>query len=74
MLFHPGYVFKGKAYKSVAGLLTALVKDSGGVEVSMVDSKGRVKAYAADRKTVIATYDVTPPKLGEVQTITRRAA
>lgn len=69
---HPGYVFKGKTYKTVNGLLTSLAKDSGASEISMVVNN-KITARSADRSTVVAVYNVTPPKFGETQVVTRAA-
>ena len=70
---HPGYVFNRKTYKSVSGLLNAIAKDSKAVQVGMV-SNNQIRTFAADGRTVLVTYDVTPPKVGETQVITRVAA
>jgi hypothetical protein len=66
---HPGYVFKGKTYKTANGLCGAILKDSGCHEMSCVVNH-QIHAYADDRKTVVATYNVTPPKFGEKQQVT----
>lgn len=72
-LFHPGYVFKGKTYKSPSGIMGAILRDSGAHECSMVVNN-QIHAYGSDHKTVVVSYTVTPPKFGEKQIVTRGAA
>ena len=70
-LLTPRYRLNGTLYKTVRGILNAIAKDSGATSVGMVSTLNTISAYGADR-TVVAVYDVSPPKRGEVQTITRR--
>jgi hypothetical protein len=74
LLPHPGWTFKGRSYKTVNGLLTALAKDAKAVSIGMVSPEHTITAWGPDRYTVAAVYDVTPPKPGVAQAITRRAA
>lgn len=69
---HPGFIFKGRKYKTVAGLLNAIIADSGASSVGMVSSKHTVTAYGPGRSDVLAVYDVSPPKAGEAQVFTRQ--
>lgn len=68
--FHPGYSFKGKTYKTVNGLLSALHRDSSAPHLSMVIDNS-IRAFAEDRKTILVTYDITPPVAGKQQRVTR---
>lgn len=72
--FHPGWNFNGRHYKSVKGLLHAVAKDCNAVSVGMVSRDNTMTAWGPDRNTVAAVYDVSLPKAGIAQTITRRAA
>jgi hypothetical protein len=69
-LTHPGYVFKGKTYKTVNGLLTALMKDCGASWIGMVSSNNTITAYKG-ANDVAAVFDITPPKFGEKQVVTK---
>ena len=69
-VFKITYIFKGRPYTTVNGLLNALAKDCKACEFSMVVNN-QIKGYGNDRKTVIALYDVTPPKVGEPMHVTR---
>jgi hypothetical protein len=70
MLF-PGYVFKGRTYKTVNGLSTAIFKDCGCSSHSMVNKDRRILAYAPDRVTVIASYKCSAPEFGKTQSVER---
>jgi len=64
------YRFGGRPYTSVTGLMNALRKDCGATEIGMVVNN-RIKCFGSDRKTVVAEYEVSPPKLGEDMTVKR---
>lgn len=70
----PGWVFKGKTYKTLTGLMTALQKDTNGSSccfpspnVARVDIREAGGAWKP-----VAHYDLTPPKFGEKQVVTKR--
>lgn len=68
--FHPGYRFNNRTYTTLAGLMTALCKDCNAAEIA---PRGNTfTCYASDRRTVRGVYEATPPKAGEMQTITRK--
>lgn len=72
---HPGYVFKGKTYKTAQGLISALIRDSGADSCGMVSSAGiarvgTITTYA--NRMAKQVYEITAPKFGEKQVITRR--
>lgn len=69
-MFKITYLFKGLPYTTVTGLLNALAKDCKAREFSSVVNN-QIKGFGSDRKTVIAVYDVTPPKVGEPMHVTR---
>ena len=69
-MFKITYLFKGRPYSSVSCLLNALAKDCKAREFSSVVNN-QIKGFGSDRKTVIAVYDVTPPKVGEPMHVTR---
>ena len=69
----PVYTFKGRTYKTVAGLSRALFADSGCDSHSMVTRDRRIictVGRGADTRTV-AVYAVSEPKLGEAMTVAR---
>lgn len=65
------YCLKGKKYLSVSGLLNAISRDCGAVNIGMVASDNTITARAADRKTTLAVYYVSPPIFGEHQFVTK---
>lgn len=66
----PVYRFKGKDYKTVAGLLNALSKDCGADEFSPVRN-GRITAWKRAEGRIVGTYLVSPPKAGEPMRVER---
>lgn len=74
-LGHPGYKFNGKTYKTLTGLMTALQKDGNGVSCCFPKPDGaRVDKRLPDGTWLpVAYYDLTPPKFGEMQIVTRKS-
>lgn len=75
MLNGPVWRFRGRAYRTITGLYSALFADSGATSISAVVNR-RISAATgsgADRK-VVATCAVSAPKLGEEMTVTREAS
>lgn len=57
----PGYKFNGKLYRTAKGLLTAVMKDCGAIQVGMVDKNGKMKAWRQRGAEPCAVYSVQTP-------------
>jgi hypothetical protein len=68
----PIYQLDGKSYKSVNGLVSALMKKHGAHECGCFNRDRILKVYA-DRNTVCATYQSTVPELGKPIVLTQIA-
>lgn len=65
-LGHPGYDFNGRHYKSLKGLMSALIKHGGGDSVWFPSAS---QAVVGNRNVPIKRYSMTLPKAGRVQTV-----
>jgi hypothetical protein len=71
----PAYRLNGKTYMTVNGLSRAIVKDCGCDSHSMVTVTAHgdreIVCYLGRLGAIVARYNVTPPKHGQVMHVTR---
>ena len=69
----PGYLFNGRKLTTARGLLSAIMRDCGATETTMVRADRTIGAFADRRGPEIATYTVSPPVVGKPMIVARAA-